>query len=154
MNLREEIENQYKSSIKDKNTDLTNTLRLVKSAIKDKDIEARSKGNNEGISNQDIFVLLQSLVKQRKDSIEAFQSADRKDLIEKEQEEINIIISFLPKQKNEKDTEDIIDKLIKEFNFNSLKEMGQLMKILKEKYSGQIDIALAGNIAKTKLSNK
>ena len=94
MSLREDIENQYKSSIKDKNSSLTNTLRLIKSAIKDKDIDARSKGNSDGISNQEILGLFQNLVKQRQDSIEAFETAGRKDLIEKEQEEINIIKSF------------------------------------------------------------
>ena len=153
MSLREDIENQYKSSIKDKNSSLTNTLRLIKSAIKDKDIDARSKGNSDGISNQEILSLFQNLVKQRKDSIEAFKTAGRKDLIEKEQEEINIIKSFLPKQKNENETEVIIDKIIKENDFKSIKEMGKLMNILKDKYSGQIDMGSAGKIAKIKLSN-
>ena len=153
MSLREDIENQYKSSIKDKNSSLTNTLRLIKSAIKDKDIEARTKGNSDGILDQEILGLFQNLVKQRKDSIEAFESAGRKDLIEKEQEEINIIKSFLPNQKNENETEVIIDQLIKENGFNSLKEMGKLMNLLKEKYSGQIDMGSAGKIAKIKLSN-
>ena len=153
MSLREDIENQYKSSIKDKNSSLTNTLRLIKSAIKDKDIDARSKGNSDGISNQEILGLFQNLVKQRQDSIEAFETAGRKDLIEKEQEEINIIKSFLPKQKNENETKVIIDKIIKENDFNSIKEMGKLMNILKDKYSGQIDMGSAGKIAKIKLSN-
>ena len=153
MSLREDIENQYKSSIKDKNSSLTNTLRLIKSAIKDKDIEARTKGNTDGILDQEIIGLFQNLVKQRKDSIEAFESAGRKDLIEKEQEEISIIKSFLPKQKNENEIEVIIDQLIKENEFNSLKEMGKLMNLLKDKYSGQIDMGSAGKIAKIKLSN-
>ena len=153
MSLREDIENQYKSSIKDKNASLTNTLRLIKSAIKDKDIEARIKGNSDGILDQEILGLFQNLVKQRKDSIEAFESAGRKDLIEKEQEEIKIIKSFLPKQKNENETEIIIEQLIKENDFNSLKEMGKLMNLLKDKYSGQIDMGSAGKIAKIKLSN-
>ena len=153
MSLREDIENQYKSSIKDKNSSLTNTLRLIKSAIKDKDIEARTKGNTDGILDQEIIGLFQNLVKQRKDSIEAFESAGRKDLIKKEQEKINIIKSFLPKQKNENEIEVIIDQLIKENDFNSLKEMGKLMNLLKDKYSGQIDMGSAGKIAKIKLSN-
>ena len=78
---------------------------------------------------------------------------NQKDLIEKEQEEINIIKSFLPKQKNENETEVIIDKIIKENDFKSIKEMGKLMNILKDKYSGQIDMGSAGKIAKIKLSN-
>ena len=153
MRLREDIENQYKSSIKDKNSNLTNTLRLIKSAIKDKDIEARSKGNKDGVSEPEILGLLQNLIKQRKDSIEAFESASRNDLIEKEKDEINIIKSFLPEQKNENETEMIIDQLIKENDFNSVKEMRKLMNILKDKFSGKIDMGLAGKIAKNKLSN-
>ena len=84
MSIREDIDNKYKQSMKDQNSDITNTLRLVKSAIKDKDIAARSNGNNEGIPDKEILGLLQNLVKQRKDSIESFKTADRKDLIEKE----------------------------------------------------------------------
>ena len=82
MNIRENIDSHYKKSIMDKNSLITGTLRLVKSAIKDKDIAARSKGNNEGISDIEILSLLQNLIKQRKDSIDSFKVADRKDLIE------------------------------------------------------------------------
>ena len=71
---------------------------------------------------------------------------------EKEQIEIQIINLFLPQQKNEKETENIINQLIQEQNFNSLKDMGKLMSFLKKDYSGEIDIGLAGKIAKLKLS--
>jgi len=152
MNIREDIEKKYKQSLKERNVNLTNTIRLIKSAIKNKDIAARSLETKEEIKDQEILSLLQNLIKQRKDSIESFKIADRQDLIEKEQSEIQIINLFLPQQKNEKETENIINQLIQEQNFNSLKDMGKLMSFLKKDYSGEIDMGLAGKIAKLKLS--
>ena len=152
MSIREDIEKKYKQSLKKRNVNLTNTTRLIKSAIKNKDIAARSLETKEEIKDQEILSLLQNLIKQRKDSIEAFKIADRQDLIEKEQSEIQIINLFLPQQKNEKETENIINQLIQEQNFNSLKDMGKLMSFLKKDYSGEIDMGLAGKIAKLKLS--
>ena len=153
MSIREEIEKKYKESIINKKSDLTNTLRLIKSAIKDKDISVRSSGVKDGIKDSEILALLQTLVKQRNDSIESFKQADRKDLVDKEELEIKIISSFLPKQINDSETEIIISTLIQEKNYNSLKDMGNLMKDLKSSYSGNLDMGLAGKIAKSKLSN-
>ena len=153
MSIREKIEKEYKKSILQKKPNITNTLRLVKSSIKDKDIEARTSGIDDGIKEAQIMTLLQSLIKQRNDSIDSFKKANRNDLIEKEKEEIEIIKGFLPLQKNEKETEEIIDTIIKTNNINSLKDMGKLMGFLKSDYSGQIDMGLAGKIAKSKLSS-
>ena len=153
MSIRENIEKQYKQSIIDKNSNLTNTLRLVKSAIKDKDIEVRTSGLKDGIKDKEIMSLLQNLIKQRRDSIDSFEKANRQDLIDQEEAEIQIINLFLPKQKNEIETEKIIHELIKNNNFNSLKDMGKLMSFLKADYSGEIDMGMAGKIAKSQLSN-
>ena len=112
MNLRNKIEEDYKQSIKDKDQDKINTLRLIKSAIKDKDISLRSSTNKEGINDTEILTLLINLIKQRKDSIEQFQKANRDDLIKNEQSEINVINIYLPKQKSEEETEDIVNDLI------------------------------------------
>tara|TARA_B100001540_G_scaffold294770_1_gene294975 strand:+ start:91 stop:552 length:462 start_codon:yes stop_codon:yes gene_type:complete len=150
MSLRLKIEENYKNAIKNKKNNEINTLRLIKSAIKDKDIESRTNKNDEGISEPEIMSLLQNLIKQRKDSIDSFKQASRDDLIEIEQSEINIISEFLPKQKDLKETEILIDKIIKEQNYESIKDMGGLMKDLKTNYSGSIDMALAGKIAKSK----
>ena len=152
MSIRDDIEKKYKQSLIEKNTNLTNTLRSIKSAIKYKDIAARGLGFKDEIKDQEILGLLQNLIKQRKDSIESFKIANRQDLIEKEQSEIQIINLFLPQQKSEKETENIIDRLIQEQNFNSLKDMGKLMSSLKTDYSGEIDMGLAGKISKLKLS--
>ena len=153
MTIRENIEKQYKQSIIDKNSNLTNTLRLVKSAIKDKDIEVRTSGLKDGIKDKEIMSLLQNLIKQRRDSIDSFEKANRQDLIDQEEAEIQIINLFLPKQKNEIETEKIIHELIKNNKFNSLKDMGKLMSFLKADYSGEIDMGMAGKIAKSQLSN-
>ena len=151
MNLKDKVESHYNNSIKEKDTNSINTLRLIKSAIKDKEISLRVK--QEALTDSDILGLLQSLVKQRKDSIEAFEKANRNDLIENELNEIKVIEAFLPKQLNEDETTLIIKDIIQENNYTSLKEMGALMKIIKEKYTGKIDMGLVGKIAKSLLGN-
>ena len=149
MNLKDKIDEKYKISIKEKDSNSINTLRLIKSSIKDKEIALRGKKDN--LSDEDILYLLQSLIKQRKDSIEAFEKANRVDLIEKEKAEIIIIELFLPNQKNEDETKEIVEQIIKENNFLSIKDMGKLMNIIKTNYLGQVDMAVVGKIAKLTL---
>ena len=153
MSLRVNIEDKYKDALKNKKISEINTLRLIKSAIKDKDIAARSQNNNELINDSDILSLLQNLIKQRKDSIDAFKSASREDLIAVEQSEIDIISLFLPKQMDEKETTELVIKIINENNLKSIKDMGALMNELKSNHSGSIDMALAGKLATSKLIN-
>jgi uncharacterized protein YqeY len=153
MSLRVTIENNYKIAIKSKNTNEVNTLRLIKSAIKDKDIASRSGNNNNITPDSEILSLLQNLIKQRKDSIDAFNVASRDDLVAIEQAEIDIISKFLPKQMNEIETEKLIRQIVEKNNLNALKDMGELMSELKTNHSGSIDMALAGKIAKSKLAN-
>ena len=149
MSLKEKIDEKYKFSIREKDSNTTNTLRLIKSSIKDKEISNRVK--EEELSDGDILLLLQSMIKQRKDSIDAFDKANRGDLIEKELNEIKIIESFLPKQKNNDETNKIIESIIKENGFDSIKDMGTLMKIVKSKYLGEVDMGIVGTIAKSLL---
>jgi len=153
MNLRNNIEEDYKQSIKTKDQDKTNTLRLIKSAIKDRDISSRSSENKDGINDTEILSLLISLIKQRRDSIEQFQKAKRDDLIKNEQSEINTINIYLPQQKSEEETESIVSGLIKKNNLQSIKDMGRLMSIIKNDYAGEVDMGLVGKIAKSKLGN-
>ena len=147
MSLIDEIDQKYKDSLKEKDSNSINTLRLIKSAIKDKEISLRSK--QQSLEDKDIISLLQSLIKQRKDSIEAFDKANRKDLIKKEQVEIEIIQKFLPSQKSEEETRLIIIKIIEENKFSSIKDMGNLMNKIKSDFMGEIDMGIAGKIAKT-----
>ena len=151
MSLKDKIESNYNNSIKEKDSNSINTLRLIKSAIKDKEISIR--GKQDALTDSDVLSLLQSLVKQRKDSIEAFEKANRKDLIENELNEIKVIEMFLPKQLDEEATTLIVKDIIQQNNFTSLKDMGLLMKIVKEKYTGKIDMGLVGKIAKSLLGN-
>ena len=151
MSLKDKIESYYNNSIKERDSNSINTLRLIKSAIKDKEISLR--GKQDALTNSDILSLLQSLVKQRKDSIEAFEKANRKDLIENELNEIKVIEMFLPKQLDEEETTSIIKEIIQQNNFTSLKDMGTLMKIVKERYTGKIDMGLVGKISKSSLGN-
>ena len=103
MSLRNKIDEDYKQTIKNKDKHKTDTLRLIRSAIKDKDIASRTSDNKEGINDSEILSLLISLIKQRKDSIEQFQKAKRDDLIQSEQSEIEIIKEYLPQQKTEEE---------------------------------------------------
>ena len=153
MSLRNNIDEDYKIAIKNKEQDKTNTLRLIKSAIKDKDISSRTNENKDGISDQEILSLLISLIKQRKDSIEQFQKAGREDLIKNEQNEIEVINQYLPKQKSEDETIAIVNELIKMHKLENLKDMGKLMGFVKKDYPGEVDMGLVGKIAKSKLGN-
>ena len=153
MSLRNNIDEDYKKSLKNKDQDSINTLRLIKSAIKDKDIAFRSSENKDGINDAEILNLLISLIKQRKDSIDQFQKAKRDDLIKKEQNEINIINKYLPQQKSDEEIENIVSDLIKNNNMESIKDMGKLMSLIKKDYAGEVDMGLVGKIARSKLSN-
>ena len=153
MSLRNKIDEDYKQSIRNKDKHKIDTLRLIRSAIKDKDISSRTSVNKEEIKDAEILTLLISLIKQRKDSIEQFQKAKRDDLIQNEQSEIEIIKEYLPQQKTEEETEKIITEIIKSNNLESIKNMGKLMSIIKNDYAGEVDMGLVSKIAKSKLVN-
>lgn len=153
MSLRNNIDEDYKQSIKNKDQQKIDTLRLIRSAIKDKDISTRTSENKEGVNDAEILSLLINLIKQRKDSIEQFQKAKRDDLIKNEQSEIEIIKEYLPQQKTQEETEKIIIEIIISNNLESIKDMGKLMSIIKNDYAGEVDMGLVGKIAKSKLVN-
>jgi uncharacterized protein YqeY len=153
MSLRNNIDEDYKQSIKNKDQKKIDTLRLIRSAIKDKDISTRTSENKEGVNDAEILSLLINLIKQRKDSIEQFQKAKRDDLIKNEQSEIEIIKEYLPQQKTQEETEKIINEIIIGNNLESIKDMGKLMSIIKNDYAGEVDMGLVGKIAKSKFVN-
>ena len=153
MSLRNKIDEDYKQSIKNKDQQKIDTLRLIRSAIKDKDISSRTSENKEGINDSEILSLLLNLIKQRNDSIEQFQKAKRDDLIKNEKSEIEVIKDYLPQQKTQEETEKIINEIISSKNFESIKDMGKLMSIIKNDYAGEVDMGLVGKIAKSKLIN-
>ena len=153
MSLRNNIDEDYKQASKNKDQQKIDTLRLIRSAIKDKDISTRTSENKEGVNDAEILSLLINLIKQRKDSIEQFQKAKRDDLIKNEQNEIEIIKEYLPQQKTQEETEKIINEIIIGNNLESIKDMGKLMSIIKNDYAGEVDMGLVGKIAKSKLVN-
>ena len=151
MSIREEITNQLKEAMINKNTNLVNTLRLIKASIKDKDIVA--KGNGKGdISDQEIISVLQTMIKQRKASIDMYLSGNREDLVKKEENEIEIISNFLPQQLSLQEIEIIINDMIISSGASSIKNIGGVIKLIKEKYDGRIDLGVASKLIKEKLS--
>tara|TARA_B100001123_G_C15054025_1_gene924782 strand:- start:2 stop:463 length:462 start_codon:yes stop_codon:yes gene_type:complete len=153
MDLREKIEDQFKKALKSKNLNAINALRLIRSAIKDKDIENRTIEKKLPITDQQILSILQNLIKQRKDSIDSFKAASRDDLVKNEESEIEIIKLFLPKQLGESETKIIIQKFISDNNLCSIKEMKKVMEFLKKDYAGVIDMGYAGKISKELLGS-
>ena len=151
MSIREEITNQLKDAMINKNTNLVNTLRLIKASIKDKDIIA--KGNGKGdVTDQEIISVLQTMIKQRKASIDMYLSGNREDLVKKEESEIEIISNFLPDQLSLQEIETIINELIISSGASSIKNIGDVIKLIKEKYEGRIDLGVASKLIKEKLS--
>jgi len=149
--LRDQISDTLKDSMKSKDEVATSTCRLILAALKDRDIADRSKGNQEGIDDDAILRLLQSMIKQRREAIQLYKDGNRAELAEKEQAEIDIIERFLPEQLSEEHVAEAVQGVIDEVGASSIKEMGQVMGKLKEKYAGRMDFGKASGIVKEKL---
>ncbi len=149
--MKNNITSQLSRAIKDGDKNRVHTLRLVLAAIKDKEIASRSSGEDSEISNESVIQLLKKMVKQRNDSIEMFSKANRNELVDKERSEITIIEEFLPHQLGEKETEILCDKAITETGSSGLKEIGKVIKFLKENSDPSLDISVASKILKEKL---
>ena len=150
--LREQISAALKTSIKSKEACATATLRLISAAIKDRDIAARSKGQMEGIEEAEILEMLQKMIKQREESIAAFDKGGRPDLVEKERAEIEVIRRFLPQGLSEAESQNVIDETIAELEAASIKDMGRVMALLKERYPGRMDFSLVSRLVKERLA--
>ena len=132
MSLKETIETEYKKALKSKEKTKISTYRLILSSIKDLEISNRSGPNKKETDDEDIKKLFKKMVKQRAESIEIYKKNNRNDLLEVEQNEYNILCSFLPKQLNEEDTKKICEEIISKLNVNSIKDMGKVMGELKK----------------------
>ena len=152
MSLKETIETEYKKALKSKEKIKISTYRLILSSIKDLEILNRSGPNKKETDDEDIKKLFKKMVKQRAESIEIYKKNNRKDLLEVEQNEYNILSSFLPKQLNEEDTKKICEQIISKLNANSIKDMGKVMGELKKEYADEIDFAKAGVLLKQLLN--
>ena len=148
--MREEINQALKQAMKDHDKRRTGTLRLVNAAIKDRDIAARSK-DKAGVSDDEIIEILSRMIKQRRDSITAFNNGGRPELAVQEQEEIEIVTEFLPQQLEEDEIREICASVINELGAQGLKDMGRTMGELKQRYAGQMDFAKASRFVKEAL---
>jgi uncharacterized protein YqeY len=150
--LRARLNDDLKHAIKAKDELAVATLRLILAALKDRDIAARGKGNSDGIAEDQILELLQKMVRQRGDSIEAYQNGGRQDLAEREAAEIEVIKRFLPKELDESEVQSAIDQTIAELQANSIKDMGKVIGTLKERYAGRMDFGKASQMVKQRLA--
>ncbi|WP_135079891.1 GatB/YqeY domain-containing protein [Terasakiella sp. SH-1] len=150
--LREQIKAALKEAMVAKDTHKVSTLRLIMAALKDRDIAARTQDKPDGIGEDEILSLLQSMVKQRRDSITMYENGGRLELAEQEASEIKIIEEFLPKQMSEDEIKDVVDALITELGASGLKDMGPTMKALRDRYAGQMDFGKASAIIKERLA--
>jgi uncharacterized protein YqeY len=150
--LRDELNAALKEALKAKEKVTMGTIRLILAAIKDRDIDARSTGKGEYISDGDILSLMQSMIKQRKESSKTYKDAGRPELAAREEEEILIIQRFLPQQMDESEVRNTIDSLIKEMKITDMREMGKVMAALKTRYAGQLDMSRASGILKERLA--
>ena len=151
MSLRDQLSTSLKEAMKAKDAIRLMTLRLINAAIKDRDIDARSGGNELGVSDGDLLIILSKMVKQRQESARAYEEGGRLELAEKELLEITVIEEFLPRQLTSDETEKAIAFAITECGANSIRDMGKVMGILKEKYTGQLDFGKVGGAVKSQL---
>ena len=151
MALRESFTELMKEAMKAGDKRRVGTLRMITAALKDRDIEARGQGK-EPLSDDDILGLLQKMVKQRQESLTIYEQAGRTELATQEREEIEIIMGFMPKQMDEAEMTAAIKTIIAETGAASVKDMGKVMAVMKERYAGQMDFAKASGAVKAALS--
>jgi uncharacterized protein YqeY len=149
--LRNAIPEALRTALKDQDKRAVSTVRLIMAALKDRDIAARGKGNTEGIGDDEILAMLQTMVKQRRDSIEMYEKGGRLELAEQEAEEITIIERFLPQQLGDAEIGAAVDQVIADVGAGGLKDMGNVMGALRERYAGQMDFGKASALVKEKL---
>ena len=150
--MRDILDKSLKDAMRARDTQKISTIRLINAAIKDRDIAIRSEDNLEGVSDEEILSILSKMIKQRKESAKQYEEGGRLELAQQEHEEIEIIENFLPRQLDLNEIEQIVKKIILEINANSLRDMGKVMSLLKENYSGKMDFGKAGVVAKELLS--
>lgn len=151
MDIRIRLSESLKDALKSKNSSRLGTLRLVNAAIKDQDIALRVE--NKEVAESDILAILSKMVKQRQDSIKAYEEGGRLELAQKERDEITVIEEFLPMKLSDQETNEAVHNSIKATGASSIRDMGKVMADLKSRHTGQMDFSLVGNIVKQKLSS-
>lgn len=152
--LREDISAEMKTALKSKDQAALATLRLISAALKDRDIAARGNGNQDGIGDDEILSMLQTMIKQRNESAKMYRDGGRPELAESEEAENVIISRFLPAQLDSAETEAAIAAAIEASGASSIKDMGQVMAHLKSAHAGQMDFSAASAAVKAALMAK
>ena len=151
------IKKDLKIAMKAKDTLKISTLRMITSSIKNIEISNRGSSNEDSLedslSDSEIIQLLSKMIKQRNESAEIYSTSNRNDLEKKENDEIEIIEQYMPSQIDDQEVNKLIDQVINETDSSSIKDMGEVMSVLKEKYSGQMDFGKASSIVKEKLNS-
>ena len=154
MSLKDKINTAYKNALKSKAKIQISTYRLVLSGIKDLDISNRSGPNKKDTDDQDVKKLLNKMIKQRAESIDIYKKNNRKDLLEIEEKELEILSGYLPKKLSEEETRKICEEIASKLGASSLKDMGKVMGELKKQYSDNLDFAKAGTMLKELLNKQ
>ena len=148
MSLKEKINEDMKSAMRSKDVALLGTIRLIQAAIKQKEVDERIL-----VDDSSVISIIEKMLKQRNDSIEAFKKANRTDLVDKEEFEVSVLKNYMPEQMNAEEVEKIIQEVIKKIGATSMKEMGPVMAQAKEILSGKANMAEVSKIIKAKLSS-
>jgi len=152
MSLKDKIDTDYKNALKSKNKIQISTYRLILSGIKDLDISNRSGPNKKDTDDGDIKKLLKKMIKQRSESIDIYKKNNRKDLLEVEEKESEILSGYLPKQFSEEETKKICTQTVSKIGASSIKDIGKVMGELKKQYADSLDFAIAGSLLKELLN--
>ena len=152
MALRDDIMAAVKDAMKSGDKKRLGTLRLMQAAIKDKDINSRTEGHDSALTpDSGIVELFAKMVKQRQDSVAAYEQGGRPELAQSERDEIAVIQSFMPKQMSEEEAKAAAAAVIASLGASGIKDMGKVMAELKLRHAGQMDMAKAGAIVKSLL---
>ena len=146
--LRQRLSEALKEAMKSRDERATATVRLILAALKDRDIAARTRGKTDGVEDDEILGLLQTMIKQRRESIAMFEKGGRTDLVEKEQGEIAVIERFLPQQMSDAEMAAAVKAVVAELDIASVKDMGKAMAALKESYAGRMDFSKANGLVR------
>ena len=150
--MRARLSEALTSAMKAKDARRVSTLRLILAALKDRDIAARTEGNNQGLGEEDLLNMLATMVRQRHESIKLYEEGGRQELADQEREEITVIESFMPERLSDAEAKEASEKVIADIGAASLKDMGRTMAALKERYAGRMDFGKTADIVKQLLT--
>ena len=152
MSLKDKIDTDYKNILKSKDKIQISTYRLILSGIKNLDISNRSGPDKKDTNDEDIKKLIKKMIKQRSESIDIYKKNNRRDLLEVEEKESEILLGYLPKQLSEEETKKICTQTASKLGASSIKDMGKVMGELKKQYEDSLDFAKAGSLLKELLN--